>query len=68
MINILARHYPPAIIMIDGGDKPWWKKLPPAERPMQPRRLAKLLPKLIKSIKRGDQVNDNIYQYYTSIK
>ncbi|KAK0166039.1 hypothetical protein PV328_004495 [Microctonus aethiopoides] len=56
MINILARHYPPAIIMIDGGDKPWWRKLPPAERSMQPRKLAKLLPKLIKSIKRGDQI------------
>lgn len=56
MIGALARHYPPTVILIDDGDKPWWRKLPAEDKINQPKRLAKLLPKFIKTIKRGDQV------------
>ncbi|XP_028982084.1 dynein regulatory complex protein 11-like [Diachasma alloeum] len=55
MINTVAKNYPPSIVLIDGGEKPWLKKIPPEERENQPKRLAKLLPKFIKGIKPGDQ-------------
>ena len=57
MIGKLAREYAPSIVFIDGGEKPWWKKIPLAERYTKPKRLAKLMPKFVKSIKQGDQVS-----------
>ncbi|XP_057322811.1 dynein regulatory complex protein 11-like [Microplitis mediator] len=57
MVIAVARFYPSAvIILIDGGDKPWWKKVPPVEKDTKPKRLARLLPKIIKSISPGDQI------------
>ncbi|XP_034951531.1 IQ and AAA domain-containing protein 1-like [Chelonus insularis] len=56
MIKTLAKAYPPAVILIDGGDKPWWKKIPPEEKSTQPKRFAQWLKKFIKSIKPGDQI------------
>ncbi|XP_011301454.1 IQ and AAA domain-containing protein 1 [Fopius arisanus] len=56
MINTVAKNYPPSIVLIDGGDIPWMKKIPPEEKENQPKRLAKLLPKFIKTIKPGDQI------------
>ena len=56
MIGKVSRAYAPAVIFIDGGEKPWWKKIPPEEKYTEPKRFAKLLPKFVKGIKPGDQV------------
>lgn len=61
MIGKVSRFYAPSVIFIDGGEKPWWKKIPPEEKYTKPKRLAKLLPKLVKGIKPGDQVLLIIY-------
>ncbi|CAG5092614.1 Similar to IQCA1L: IQ and AAA domain-containing protein 1-like (Homo sapiens) [Cotesia congregata] len=57
MVIAVGRSYPQAvIILIDGGDKPWWKKLPPEDKEAKPKRIKKLLKKIRKSIKSGDQL------------
>ena len=56
MIGKVSRNYAPSVIFIDGGEKPWWKKVPPEEKFTDPKRFAKLLPKFVKGIKPGDQV------------
>ncbi|XP_076391231.1 IQ and AAA domain-containing protein 1-like isoform X2 [Megachile rotundata] len=56
MISKVAREYAPSIIFIDNGEKPWLKKVPPEERQYQPKRFARHYTKLVKSIKRGDQI------------
>ncbi|XP_017798509.1 PREDICTED: IQ and AAA domain-containing protein 1-like [Habropoda laboriosa] len=56
MISRIARVYAPSVIFIDNGEKPWLKKVPPQERYHKPKRFAKYYPKLVKSIKRGDQM------------
>jgi len=58
MIARVARHYAPSIIFLNGGEKPWLRKVPLEERYLQPKRFAKYFVKLVKGIKRGDQVND----------
>lgn len=56
MISKVAREYAPSVIFIDNGEKPWSKKIPPEERHLKPKRFARHYPKLVKSIKHGDQV------------
>jgi len=56
MIARVARYYAPSIIFLNGGEKPWSKKIAPEERYLQPKRFAKHFVKLIKGIKPGDQV------------
>ncbi|XP_076633682.1 IQ and AAA domain-containing protein 1-like [Colletes latitarsis] len=56
MISKVAREYAPSVIFIDNGEKPWWKKVPPEERHYKPKRFARYYLKLVKSIKRGDQI------------
>lgn len=58
VISKVARLYAPSIIFLDAGEKPWLKKVPPAERHLQPKRFAKHFVKLVKGIKPGDQVNN----------
>ncbi|XP_048509984.1 IQ and AAA domain-containing protein 1-like [Athalia rosae] len=55
-INKVARAYPPAILFVDAGHQPWWKKVPQEEKSNNPKRLAKPLTKLVKGIKAGDQI------------
>nr|AFN42310.1 IQ calmodulin-binding motif-containing protein [Cotesia sesamiae Mombasa bracovirus] len=57
MVIAVGRSYPQAvIILIDGGDKPWWRKLPPEDKEAKPKRIKKLLMKIRRSIKPGDQL------------
>ncbi|XP_035735934.1 dynein regulatory complex protein 11-like [Vespa mandarinia] len=56
IIGKLSRIYPPSVIFIDGGEKPWLKKVPLNERYIKPKRFAKHHAKFIKSIKPGDQI------------
>ncbi|KAF7411537.1 hypothetical protein HZH66_000433 [Vespula vulgaris] len=56
IIGKLSRFYAPSVIFIDGGEKPWLKKVPLNERYIQPRRFVKHHEKFIKSIKPGDQI------------
>lgn len=56
IIGKLSRIYAPSVIFIDGGEKPWLKKVPLNERYIKPKRFAKHHEKFIKSIKPGDQV------------
>ncbi|XP_033207844.1 dynein regulatory complex protein 11-like isoform X2 [Belonocnema kinseyi] len=56
IIGKVSRSYPPSVIFIDGGEKPWWKKIPPEEKYTEPKRFSKLLPKFVKGIKPGDQI------------
>jgi len=58
VISKVARAYAPSIIFLDGGEKPWLKEVPSAERHLQPKRFAKYFVKLVKGIKPGDQVNN----------
>lgn len=65
IIGKVSRFHAPSIIFIDGGEKPWWKKIPPEEKHTKPKRFAKLLTKFVKGIKPGDQVR---FFYYSTIK
>lgn len=56
MIAKVAREFAPTVIFVDNGERPWLKKVPVEERPNKPKRFARYFPKLVKSIKRGDQV------------
>lgn len=56
IIGRVAREFAPSIIFIDNGEKPWLKTVPPQDRYFKPKRFAKHFSKMVKSIKRGDQV------------
>ncbi|XP_078034172.1 IQ and AAA domain-containing protein 1-like [Augochlora pura] len=56
MISKVARELAPSIIFIDNAEKVWAKKVPPEEQFVKPKRFAKHYLKLVKSIKRGDQI------------
>ncbi|KAL2740635.1 IQ and AAA domain-containing protein 1-like [Vespula squamosa] len=56
IIGKLSRVYAPSVIFIDGGEKPWLKKVPLNERYIKPKRFAKHHEKFVKSIKPGDQI------------
>ncbi|XP_026673335.1 IQ and AAA domain-containing protein 1-like [Ceratina calcarata] len=52
----VAREFAPSVIFIDNGEKTWGKKLSAEDKLMKPKRFARHFPKLVKSIKRGDQI------------
>ncbi|KAK2577260.1 hypothetical protein KPH14_003400 [Odynerus spinipes] len=56
IIGKISRLYAPSIVFIDGGEKPWVKKVLAEERYLKPKRFARHHTKFVKSIKRGDQV------------
>ncbi|PSN54256.1 hypothetical protein C0J52_08623 [Blattella germanica] len=56
LVSKLSRLLQPSVIYVDGAEKPFYKKVPKAEKEIQPKRLAKLLPKIIKPITKDDQV------------
>ncbi|XP_033336413.2 IQ and AAA domain-containing protein 1-like [Megalopta genalis] len=56
MISKVARELAPSVIFIDDAEKVWAKKVPPEEQFVKPKRFAKYYLKLVKSIKRGDQI------------
>lgn len=56
MVSKVAREHAPSVILVDNAEKPWAKKVPAEERFVKPKRFARYYPKLVKSIKRGDQV------------
>ncbi|XP_076751560.1 IQ and AAA domain-containing protein 1-like [Xylocopa sonorina] len=56
MVSTVAREFAPSIVFIDNGEKPWLKKVPAEERYYKPKRFARYYPKLVKSIKNGDQI------------
>lgn len=57
MISEIARAYAPSVIFIDSSEKLWSRKLSEEDRHLKPKRFAQYYSKLVKSIKRGDQVN-----------
>lgn len=55
-ISKIARAYAPSVIFIDNSEKVWAKKVPEDEKYLKPKRFARYFPKLVKNIKKGDQV------------
>lgn len=56
LVGKMARLLEPSIVFINGAEKPFYKKVPPDEAVYDPRRYAKGLTKLVKSIKKTDLV------------
>nr|XP_033186317.1 IQ and AAA domain-containing protein 1-like [Bombus vancouverensis nearcticus] len=56
MISSIARAYAPSVIFIENGERPWLKQVPQEDKYLNPKRFAIYYPKLVKSIKRGDQI------------
>ncbi|CAD1477416.1 unnamed protein product, partial [Heterotrigona itama] len=55
-ISEIARAYAPSVIFIDNSEKLWSRKLSEEDRHLKPKRFAQYYPRLVKSIKRGDQI------------
>ncbi|XP_062854166.1 dynein regulatory complex protein 11 [Trichomycterus rosablanca] len=56
MVLKVARQLQPSVIWIGDAEKTFYKKVPKPEKEMEPKRLKKDLPKLVKSIKAEDRV------------
>ncbi|KAG8432570.1 hypothetical protein GDO86_016997 [Hymenochirus boettgeri] len=56
MVLKVARQLQPSIIWIDNAEKTFYKKVPKTEKQMDPKRLKKDLPKLLKSLKSEDRI------------
>lgn len=56
MVAKLSKLLAPSVIFVEGGHKPWLKKVPPEQRYVRPKRFAPMITKLVKGIKPGDQV------------
>ncbi|XP_036425688.1 dynein regulatory complex protein 11 [Colossoma macropomum] len=56
MVLKVARQLQPSVIWIGDAEKTFYKKVPKAEKEMEPKRLKKDLPKVVKSIKAEDRV------------
>ncbi|KAK6482945.1 dynein regulatory complex protein 11 isoform X1 [Huso huso] len=56
MVFKVARQLQPSVVWIGDAEKTFYKKVPKAEKEMEPKRLKKDLPKLLKSIKAEDRV------------
>ncbi|XP_030637612.1 dynein regulatory complex protein 11 [Chanos chanos] len=52
----VARQLQPSVIWIGDAEKTFYKKVPKSEKEMEPKRLKKDLPKMLKSIKAEDRV------------
>ncbi|CAH0389071.1 unnamed protein product [Bemisia tabaci] len=55
LVNKVARLVQPSIIFMDGGEKPFLKKVPKTDK-TDPKRLKKDLPKIVKGITQEDQI------------
>ncbi|CAN2389127.1 IQ motif containing with AAA domain 1, partial [Pristimantis euphronides] len=56
MVLKVARQLQPSIICIEDAEKMFYKKVPKTEKQLDPKRLKKDLPKLLKSIKPEDRI------------
>ncbi|KAM4024299.1 dynein regulatory complex protein 11 isoform 2-T2 [Anomaloglossus baeobatrachus] len=56
MVLKVARQLQPSIIWIEDAEKMFYKKVPKTEKQLDPKRLKKDLPKLLKSIKSEDRI------------
>ncbi|KAB5584412.1 hypothetical protein PHYPO_G00107250 [Pangasianodon hypophthalmus] len=56
MVLKVARQLQPSVIWIGDAEKTFYKKVPKPEKEMEPKRLKKDLPKVVKSIKAEDRV------------
>uniref|UniRef100_W5UA69 IQ and AAA domain-containing protein 1 n=1 Tax=Ictalurus punctatus TaxID=7998 RepID=W5UA69_ICTPU len=56
MVLKVARQLQPSVIWIGDAEKTFYKKVPNLEKEMEPKRLKKDLPKVVKSIKAEDRV------------
>ncbi|KAK9869258.1 hypothetical protein WA026_003009 [Henosepilachna vigintioctopunctata] len=57
LVMKMARILQPSILYIDGAEKTFYKKVPPAEKSLEPKRLGKvLLKKMVKTIRPDDRV------------
>ncbi|XP_077128465.1 dynein regulatory complex protein 11 isoform X2 [Ranitomeya variabilis] len=56
MVLKVARQLQPSIIWIEEAEKMFYKKVPKTEKQLDPKRLKKDLPKLLKSIKSEDRI------------
>ncbi|XP_076848767.1 dynein regulatory complex protein 11 isoform X2 [Brachyhypopomus gauderio] len=56
MVLKVARQLQPSVIWIEDAEKTFYKKVPKTERELEPRRLKKYLPKLVRSIRAEDRI------------
>ena len=56
MVFKLAEIYQPSVIHIDNAEQTFYKKVPKAEKPLDPKRLKKVLPKQMKEIKKDKRI------------
>ncbi|MBN3307280.1 DRC11 protein, partial [Amia calva] len=56
MVFKVARQLQPSVVWIGDAEKTFYKKVPKAEKEMEPKRLKKDLPKILKSIRPEDRV------------
>lgn len=52
----MSRILQPSVILIEGGEKVFYKKVPKAEKQDNPKLLQKQLPKMVKAVGPQDQV------------
>ncbi|XP_030179649.1 dynein regulatory complex protein 11 [Lynx canadensis] len=53
---LVARQLQPSVVWIGDTEKTFYKKVPSAERMMEPKRLKKQLPKILRLLKPGDRI------------
>ncbi|XP_043549006.1 dynein regulatory complex protein 11 isoform X3 [Chiloscyllium plagiosum] len=56
MVFKVARMLQPSVVWIDNAEKVFYKKVPKMEKELEPKRLKKSFPKILKSIKAEDRV------------
>ncbi|XP_042851696.1 dynein regulatory complex protein 11 isoform X3 [Panthera tigris] len=56
MVSKVARQLQPSVVWIRDTEKTFYKKVPSAERMMEPKRLKKQLPKLLRLLKPDDRI------------
>ncbi|XP_048454819.1 dynein regulatory complex protein 11 [Rhincodon typus] len=56
MVFKVARMLQPSVVWIDNAEKVFYKKVPKMEKQLEPKRLKKSFPKILKSIKAEDRV------------
>ncbi|XP_063286074.1 dynein regulatory complex protein 11 isoform X1 [Pelobates fuscus] len=56
MVLKVARQLQPSVIWIDDAEKSFYKKIPKTEKQLDPKRLKKDLPKILKSLKSEDRI------------
>lgn len=52
----MSRLLQPSVVFIEGGEKPFYKKVPKTEKQNNPKLLKKQLPKLVKTVTPEDRV------------